>query len=301
MKKLFLAAAAIGALSTTASAATLDDVMAQLKAMQQDNQAIRRDNEQMRKEIAALRREKSATQTPAVVPPAREVPRSVNSAMAAVPYGERYTKALPPPPGPYDWTGFYAGLNAGYSKGSYFTDLGGGMSAAAVYDGFSGGGQLGFNWQYAQLLLGVEADLQFAAAGGAMSQLVTPVGGGGVIFTTLDNRLDAFATVRGRLGYAFDRLLVYGTGGFAAARNTANEQVLVIPGGGISDFAFTPQDSTIHSGYTYGGGIEYAVAERWSIKAEYLHLAFNNHANLFPPTTTSFQFDLGRAGVNYHF
>ena len=72
----------------SASAATLDDIMAQLKEMQQDNQAIRRDNEQMRKEIASLRREKSQKEVTAAVPagaPSRELPRSVTSAMAAVP------------------------------------------------------------------------------------------------------------------------------------------------------------------------------------------------------------------------
>lgn len=310
MKRTFCTiAAAISILAPAlpAAAATLDDIMAQLKEMQQDNQAIRRDNEQLRKEVAALRRERSPKEVAAVAPanaPSRDLPRSVSSAMAAAPPANSYYKAVPVS-GPYDWSGFYVGLNAGYGAGRdhMVQNIGSESEAAAgrAFDGLSGGIQLGSNWQYGAVVLGLEADMQYASIGGKIFSSTTDLGTVQV-FNGTNDRMDAFGTIRGRLGYAFDRLLIYGTGGIAAAHVTQQDT-------SVTEFVDpTPvvvsgyeTDSAILKGWAAGAGLEYAVHGGWSVKAEYLHLAFSNKSFFDGDSTSKISFDLVRAGANYHF
>ncbi len=137
-----VAALSIGS-SFSASAATLDDVMAQLQAMQRDNQAIRRDNEAMRKEISVLRQRnvRAPAASTAEGPTTRSLPHNVSTAMAAdVPASRGYYKAMPVE-SPYNWTGVYAGLNAGYAYGhDTRTELPFSLPAQkTTYEGFSGG------------------------------------------------------------------------------------------------------------------------------------------------------------------
>lgn len=101
---------------------------------------------------------------------------------------------LPPA---FTWTGFHVGANAGYGFGQATTNIG----CSADMDGFAGGGQIGYNYQMGQFVLGLEARLQAAD--------LSVSGPGGSIKT------DYFATVRGRAGVAFDRFMPYITGGWA--------------------------------------------------------------------------------------
>ena len=182
-------------------------------------------------------------------------------------------RAAPPPvftPVPvFTWTGFYAGFNAGYafdtgrSQASAFGIPAAfattGTTVAAFrtdsQDGFTGGGQIGYNWQLTPgsgVVIGVEADAQYLDFG--RDRRAAVITGGAVLpgFSVVDPRglssLDFFGTVRGRLGYAFDRTLVYGTGGFAY-------------GSGSSDRSFGGfrGNDDFRTGWAAGGGIEYAL------------------------------------------
>src|ERR1700712_3198588 len=150
-------------------------------------------------------------------------------------------RRAPPPvftPVPvFTWTGAYFGINAGYAfdassnnTGSTFTVPGAftvsGAPATATFrdqnqEGFSGGGQIGYNWQLTPgsgVVIGFEADAQYLDFGRNRNNALISGGALGSGLSVTDPRglssLDFFGTVRGRLGYAFDRVLVYGTGGF---------------------------------------------------------------------------------------
>ena len=180
----------------------------------------------------------------------------------------------------FTWTGFYAGFNAGYGFGTNddrnptviavapSTGLFGGGAGFAPgivafgnrnnNEGFVGGGQIGYNYQFTPgsgIVVGVEADAQYADFGSQRNRFAfaTTPGAGIVPGTTFFNPnglsgLDYFGTVRGRLGYAFDRTLVYGTGGFAYG------------GGGGRDFGLPGTSSDdFQTGWAAGGGVEYAL------------------------------------------
>jgi outer membrane immunogenic protein len=152
----------------------------------------------------------------------------------------------PAVPTAYNWSGFYVGGNLGADWASVNSDpfgfssfptgpvaipnvgFGGTTGAAAI-----GGGQLGFNWQFNRFVLGLEADIQDTSH----SQTITSLGGFacGAIGCSLSQGLatakaDLEGSIRARVGVAFDRLLIYGTGGFATARVQVNSS----PGGGLS-------------------------------------------------------------------
>ena len=183
-------------------------------------------------------------------------------------------RAAPPvfvPVPVFTWTGFYFGINAGYgfdvgpNRGNTFAlplavnGVAVGPTAATFSDnsqeGFVGGGQIGYNYQFTPgsgVVIGIEADAQYVDFGRSRNNAVLT--GGNLIngFTVNDPRglasLDYFGTVRGRIGYAFDRVLFYGTGGFAYGAGSTDRSF----GGfrGNDDF---------RTGYAAGGGIEYAL------------------------------------------
>ena len=174
----------------------------------------------------------------------------------------------------FSWTGFYAGLNAGYgfdaNSSSGATVIGTSAASGIIANGadpglvafsnrnanngFSGGGQVGYNYQFTPgsgVVAGVEADAQYLGFGSnrsAASFVGTPNPDLTFVNPNGLSTLDYFGTVRGRLGYAFDRTLVYGTGGFAYG------------GGGGSSFGLPNSSSdTFRTGWAAGGGVEYAL------------------------------------------
>jgi outer membrane immunogenic protein len=177
-------------------------------------------------------------------------------------------------PAAYNWTGFYLGANAGY-----------GWVNDGDADGFVGGGQIGYNWQSpgSPFVFGLEADIQ-----GADMDSSAAVGA-----VTATARVNAFGTVRGRLGYAWDRFMLYGTGGWAYTRTSLD---LTGPGGSISD-------SDWSSGYTLGGGLEWAAWDRWSVKLEYLYVSTQDVSLTLGGVTVTgdYDFSVVRAGLNYRF
>lgn len=179
-----------------------------------------------------------------------------------------------------DWTGFYVGANLGYgwmnnfNTATVFTP-----GLANPHGGIVGGGQVGFNYQISPwLVAGLETDFQGTGIGGGNVARHTPWIG----------------TVRGRIGFTpfSPKLMVYATGGFAYGRMS------------IGPFPFGQTFSTLGTGWTAGGGLEYALTPNWSVKAEYL---FANLSGNFPtgPFFTSQKESVGdhivRVGVNYRF
>ena len=197
---------------------------------------------------------------------------------------------LPAPPVPalpaYLWTGFYAGLNLG----------GDWRATGADASGVIGGGQFGYNWQFGPLVLGGETDIQG-----------TSLHGSTVLFSTIGHSitsnvsLDYLATLRGRVGFAHDRWLVYGTGGLAYT--TINHD-----GMGLVGVSGTYSGSNERNGFAAGGGVEWAFWDRWSAKAEYLYVQTPHFTNVYTTTShpitvnySDFKLNIVRLGLNYRF
>jgi outer membrane immunogenic protein len=229
--------------------------------------------------------------------------------------------ALPPPVPVFSWTGFYVGVNAGghwgrVSDPAVFTDntwFGGGdaANAAAAWpntlkpSGFAGGGQVGYNWQVSNFVVGAEADI-IGLAGSASRNLVFFINGnpGANVGDSAQDKW--MATVRARVGYAFDRALLYATGGVAFANwsfnHTYSDNAGAIPTNVTS--------TTTRTGWTIGGGLEYALTNNWIVRGEYLYADFGTYNNslamqpgigftvLHPEKLTE---NIARIGVNYKF
>jgi outer membrane immunogenic protein len=114
----------------------------------------------------------------------------------------------------------------------------------------------------------------------------------GVPFS-VSERVRYFGTVRGRLGYAWDRTLLYVTGGYAYTNI----------GGDLSVGAFSTSSNTTKSGYTVGAGLEYAFAGPWSVKAEYLYVDSGTTTLTLAGATADVRIknNIGRVGINYRF
>jgi outer membrane immunogenic protein len=280
----------------------------------------------------------------------------------------------------FTWTGFYVGVNAGYGWGDKGDDclgcfVGGSNLAVAVpggtapvalasdpffpagfgfggrgnRDGFVGGAQVGYNFQFTPgsgLVLGVEADIQWADLGGddnnrgffggfntfhtaapvfpAVPGSGIAVGGSGGNVALFDNAFhhlrsgiggndgnDWFATVRARVGWAFDRVLVYATGGIVFTEGKGDDNFLgfgtgirsgaqipasfyispaaALAGAGVAGGTpFFPRRSGDDTGWTLGGGVEWAFTNNLTFKVEGLWIGFdredNNNAFLFGHT-----------------
>src|SRR5262252_3522223 len=198
-----------------------------------------------------------------------------------------YTKA-PLAAAPFSWTGFYAGVNAGYGWGTADADYTSpgppngfipvdqvATSAQGSADlkpkGFIGGAQAGYNWQVApSWVLGVETDFQaFALKQSFDGTFTTPVAGPQITHTSIQT--DWLYTLRGRAGFAIDRLLVYGTGGLAVA-DIKFAQSNAYPLFGAPAFNDSFSLSTTKAGWVAGAGAEYAITRNWTAKAEYLYV-----------------------------
>jgi outer membrane immunogenic protein len=233
-----------------------------------------------------------------------------------------YTSARPPA---FNWSGCYFGVNAGVAwnhsdiattvdQGSHFslasnTALVGAAASGPTNGetGFVGGGQAGCNWQNRSLVFGVESDFNvLTPKAQVMGGTVTTLG---PVSVTNSIETSWLATVRPRVGYAPYRGLIYLTGGvaFANFKFTQTYSEPNFPAFGSSEVSATK------TGWTFGGGYEYAVTDKLSAKAEYLYARFSAVGNdwlLVTPIATSNQFhssasdfDLNiiRVGLSYKF
>ena len=203
----------------------------------------------------------------------------------------------PPPPMIHNWTGFYVGINAGYGSGSSnWTDGPLGSTGSFPTSGFLAGGTAGANYQIGQYVFSIEGDGDWTnlrgssgSTCGAIAAVVPPP-------VTCQTQSEWLATVRGRVGYAFDRILLYGTAGAAFG----NIQTGLNP---PSTF-----DSTIEAGWTVGAGLEVAFAPNWTAKVEYLFVDLPNascttvgNCGGAAGSIVSFNENIVRAGVNFKF
>ncbi len=195
----------------------------------------------------------------------------------------------------FNWSGFYAGINlgGGFSdgSGSFATPVGAG-SVTGSGSTFIYGGQIGYNWQGfgSPWVFGVEVDLQGTGGDGSGNGTVA-----GVPFSG-SSSVDWFSTFRGRVGYAWDRTLVYVTGG-GVYGSASTDVTGSLSGSASSDYVT----------WTVGAGVEQALWDRWSVKAEYLYIGTPDNSPLtkIPGVTamTSGEVDTHviRAGLNYRF
>jgi outer membrane immunogenic protein len=203
----------------------------------------------------------------------------------------------PLPAAIYNWTGFYLGINGGFGTGtSNWSDGVIGTTGSFPISGFLIGGTAGVNYQIAEYVFGIEGDGDWTnlrgnsgSTCGAISAVVAPPVG-------CQTQSQWLATVRGRVGYAFDRILLYGTAGAAFG----NVQTGLNP---PSTF-----DSAVEAGWTVGAGIEVAFAQNWTAKAEYLFVDLPNatcttaaNCGGAAGSIVSFNENVIRAGINYKF
>jgi outer membrane immunogenic protein len=171
----------------------------------------------------------------------------------------------------FTWTGFYVGVNAGYGWNANDSITVGGVRFDLDDEGgFVGGAQAGYNYQIGSFVVGLEGDIQYADFGGDDRFDFDRDG----IADDDFNNSDWFGTVRARAGVAFDRALIYATGGFAFA-----------------------DDAT---GWTVGGGLEYAFTNNLSAKVEGLYVNLDQDDN-FLGIDNDAEFGVVRAGLNFRF
>ena len=206
------------------------------------------------------------------------------------------------------WRGWYARGNVGGSWGRSDFGISGFATSIAASDSVSpdgviGGGQLGFNWQLDPIwLIGAEADIQGSGekASGMRFDTVDFEG----VTTNHETKIEWFGTVRGRLGYVFDRrILLYATGGLAYGRVSISGASSTVVGGTT---AFSNAD--VNTGWTAGGGVESVAWDpRWTWKVEYLYLDLGTldaaviSGIITTHATTKFTDHVVRAGLNFHF
>lgn len=250
------------------------------------------------------------------------------------------------------WSGFYIGANAGYAWGNadntltitdglgincHFCAGGAGNDAGLVQaagspgfnpKGFTGGAQLGYNWQAQNWVYGLEADFnafsQKQTVGSSVDLPANTAGTNcfsGVLIPCVGNistsiKTDWLVTVRPRVGFAWNETLLYATGGLALTRITLSQSytdnvnfIAFPPGGSVS-----LSSSTTKVGWVVGGGIEQKLSYNWSVKAEYLYVRFDGISangtltDGFPGDFANFTNNVDhltsnivRFGVNYKF
>lgn len=179
------------------------------------------------------------------------------------PYSQPYTVSQPLS---NSWMGPYIGGNLGYGWGTV-------TNAPQDPSGVLGGLQAGYNFQSGQIVLGIEGDIQLTGADDT--------------FAAWKFSNPWFGTLRGRLGYTFNNVLLYGTGGLAFG-------TLKVETGGFSE-------SQTSAGWTVGVGAEYAINQNWSAKVEYLYVDLSEKNFLMTGASNGYQFSTIRVGVNYRF
>jgi len=238
---------------------------------------------------------------------------------------------------PFSWTGCYIGANIGWARAEH--DLAtfaapfpannineaarAAINGAGLFsldqDGVTGGGQVGCNYQTGMFVFGAEGDINFSDTTADLDTGEVVVAGR--VVRSIDHiRQDWFATVRGRIGVAFDRVLIYGTGGLAISEvNVAKSFSWDFADGcpilGTLNNCHVGGVSDTRTGWVAGGGLEWAFAPNWSVKAEYLFADLGNvsyittnRGALFIGAdaqtavhTVDTKFQTARVGVNWKF
>ena len=231
-------------------------------------------------------------------------------------------KAPPRTPITFSWSGFYAGANIGYGWGRTGGDLIDNTTGLAIpiaifrgtipttYDlherGVIGGAQVGRSWQTGDWVWGLEADFQWAGVEQSVALSHPAVTTPPRAFATEgagSASLDWFGTVRGRLGLIASQVLIYGTGGLAYGRVSESVSNHVVPPPPSGSFS----SSDVRFGWVLGAGVEWAPANAWSVKAEYLHVDLGSSTGRTHPGPDDFldyrfrhEYEIARIGFNYN-
>jgi outer membrane immunogenic protein len=191
---------------------------------------------------------------------------------------------IPVPPPVYNWGGVYIGVNGGYGFGTAKWTPSGGSANSVSANGGIAGGTLGFNYQVGALVMGVEGDFDWSGINSSTAGNVCVVTGNCQTGNTW------LSTLRGRAGFAADRVLFYGTAGGAFG----NEQ---LTSGSVTN-------TRTQAGWTAGAGVEYAIDRNWTAKVEYLYVNLGTATcttACATPTSVALTDNLIRVGVNYKF
>jgi outer membrane immunogenic protein len=223
----------------------------------------------------------------------------------------------------FSWTGCYIGATAGavrsnaditwapnpegFAVGSSVVSALGNNTIHQT--GFTGGGEIGCNYQTGSFVIGAEGDWQYTNVN---STLTSTFAGAGILAPatateTVQSRW--LATARGRAGFAVDKWLFYVTGGAAFAEAKFSDNIAFAGSGTFN--AASSNDTRV--GWVVGGGVEWAFDPHWTVKAEYLHAdlgtvsftSANSNPAVFPLSTINHSHrlteDIGRIGVNWRF
>jgi outer membrane immunogenic protein len=199
----------------------------------------------------------------------------------------------------FTWTGFYVGGQVGYGWNANDNDFvlpGGFVVQSGDFgdegDGFLAGVHAGYNVQLGSFVVGVEGDIEGVFGDDDDEDVV--ITRDGVVFTNYGfagNALDWQGSIRARAGFAFDRALIYATGGFAFA--------------GLSDgFGIVGDDDDTLTGWTLGAGVEYAFTNNLTTRLEYRYTSFDGGSNVFNDVDlgdNEIEFHTVRVGLSYKF
>ena len=227
----------------------------------------------------------------------------------------------------FTWTGFYVGVNAGaawhgndncpgfYNYTSSTGVIGNRVTAFAPacntdHTAFTGGAQAGFNWQLGSVVYGLEGDVNWVGNDSKR-------GFGNYTYSSITYSLDGdpqssvLGSIRGRLGWSFDRALLYVTGGAAFRNNSGNDVIYAYNSSNVLVATYSANSDRNSVGWSLGGGLEWAFTNNVSFKLEYLHSAFNRDNGVYLTPTSSYSnyvfrndhnsdsIDLVRFGINY--
>lgn len=229
---------------------------------------------------------------------------AAGSAFAADLPSRKYAPVAPVVVAPvFTWTGFYVGVNAGYGWNTNQESNYGylyapsyayyGYGSSSNDGGFVGGGQIGYNYQIGQFVIGAEADIQYA-----------DLKSKGYWGYESNSGIEWFGTVRARAGVAIDRALVYVTGGFAYGGGGSDRGYY-----GLNDWAYRGNNNDTKAGWVLGGGLEYAFTDNLTAKVEGLYVSLEKNKNnwyladqaYFGGNNKRNEFGVVRVGLNYKF
>ena len=209
----------------------------------------------------------------------------------------------------FNWNGFYVGAHVGYGWSTTDTDsfsvATGALAGTASTDrsGWLGGGQVGFNWMFAQRwVLGIEGDI----AGADIHDNAVNCSATGCAQS--DTTANWLGTVRGRLGYAWNNWFLFATGGGAWVHHSTDRTIIAstaLPAAVGSVASASGTDG----GWTVGGGLEWGFAPHWSAKLDYLYIQYDGSSTFTYPAfpaadrrnESTTHLNVVRLGVNYLF
>jgi outer membrane immunogenic protein len=259
------------------------------------------------------------------------------AALAADLGARTYSKAPAMGERVYNWAGFYVGATAGAAwtndrirlnaeASPYFNNSLGGSDAPAF--GALGspdlkqtnaifGGKAGYNWQASNWVVGLEGDLSSLRFRRSVTITGNPHAGFTNGTSTFNDSAssDWLATVRGRVGYAYDRALFFGTAGVAFGHSSFQSSIVDLAPAGVGSGVASASTSGTSVGWTAGAGVDYALANGWIVTVEYVHADLGKvnaqgllrDTSLPVPSTSALTYsaklesDLVRAGISYKF